>query len=137
MNGLQSILHYGSLFWALISIVLLLMAWQAGRQQQVSRHRGLMVLLTAMAWLFILSYLLRYRFPELNRPIPREYIPWFALHGTAALLPLMGASCLVFARLKLSAQHHFNRYHRNYAFVLVPLWFFTHFGGLFNLWLLA
>lgn len=90
-----------------------------------------------MAWLFIVSYLLRYRFPELNRDIPREYILWFAAHGTIALLPLIGASILVFARLRLSATQHFNRYHRQYARILVLLWLFTHFGGLFNLWLMG
>ncbi len=137
MNGLQLTFHYGSLIWAVLSMALLLVAWQAAHQKQIARHKKLMILLTTMAWLFILSYLLRYRFPELNRPIPREYILWFALHGTVALLPLVGASCLLFARLRLSATHHFNRYHRRYALVLVPLWFFTHIGGLFNLWLLG
>jgi len=137
VSGLQLTFHYGSLFWALLSTVLLLIAWRAVRQQQVAWHKKLMILLTAMAWLFILSYLLRYRFPELNRPIPREYILWFALHGTVALLPLVGASCLLFARLRLSAAHYFNRYHRRYALTLVPLWLFTHAGGLFNLWLLG
>ncbi len=137
MNGLQLTFHYGSLIWAVLSILLLLVAWQAARQQQIACHKKLMILLTTMAWLFILSYLLRYRFPELNRPIPREYILWFALHGTVALMPLVGAGCLLFARLRLSVTHHFNRHHRRYAQILVPLWFFTHIGGLFNLWLLG
>ena len=137
MSDLQALFHYGSLFWALLSIVLLLVAWRAIRQQRVVRHKRLMILLTTMAWLFILSYLLRYRFPELNRPVPRDYILWFALHGTVALLPLVGASCLLFARLKLSVGHHFNRYHRYYGLLLLPLWLFTHFGGLFNLSLSA
>lgn len=137
MNSYQQMFHYGSLFWALLSMLLLCWAWYAIRHHQVQYHKRLMLLLSAMAWLFMLSYLLRYSFPELNRPVPREHILWFALHGTVALVPLLGASCLLFARMRLATAHHLNRQHKRYGLLILATWFFTHMGGVYNLWLLG
>ncbi len=72
--------------------------------------------------------------------IPPEYVPWIALHGTIGLIPLFGATALVWARLRekrssLRGRSHLNRHHRAYGRFFVVLWFFTHAGGAVNFWL--
>ena len=97
-----------------------------------------MVILTAGAWLFILSYLLRYFIPGYTSPaIPRHLIPWFALHGTVGLLPLFGATALVHARLKNQEKGFLNRRHKRLGRITASLWCFTHLGGIVNFWLLV
>ncbi len=131
-----------SFIWGLIALGLLLVAWQAARQGKIGRHRLLMGILTAAAWLFIAVYSLRYRYPEYIPQIPEEYIPWMAVHGTIALIPLFGATALLWARLKerrrppQQQRGHLNRHHRVYGRIILALWCFTHLGGIANFWLL-
>ena len=128
-----------ALVWAIVAFGLLIVAWRAARERNIRRHRLIMIISTVAAWLFIAGYLLRYKFADSIPNIPPEYIPWFAIHGTVAMFPLIGATCLVWARLRErrnpSYQSHFNRYHKHYGRVLILLWCFTHLGGIFNFWL--
>ena len=95
-----------------------------------------MIFLTAGAWLFISSYLLRYSMPGYAPiEIPREYIPWIAFHGTVGLIPLFGSALLVWARVRGRSASHLNRHHRCYGRFLVPVWGFSHLGGILNFWL--
>jgi len=139
MNYSQLFLLTG-VIWAVIAFGLLIIAWHAAATGNIRRHRLIMLFSTAAAWLFIIGYLFQYRYPNSTPSIPPEYIPWLALHGTVALLPLLGAPFLVWARLreklKPAGHYHFNRHHRLYGRVLIPLWCFTHLGGIMNFWLL-
>lgn len=125
--------------WAVIALGLLVWSWMAIRRGDVSRHRSLMILLTAAAWLFMLLYLLRYRIPDMVPHVPAEYIPWIAFHGTVALFPLIGASVLVWARWREKRhpgqEGHLKRNHKYYGRVLILLWAFTHLGGIVNAFL--
>ncbi len=137
--------NYGDVFlyvgasWAFVALGLLGVAWCAAAQGNIQRHKRLMIFLTLMAWVFIATYLLRYRIPGAIPEISPQYIPWIAFHGTVALIPLLGATCLVFARLlqrsKLEKEGHLNRHHRYYGRVFMLLWGFTHLGGIVNFWL--
>lgn len=136
-------MNYGKLFlyislaWGIISLFLLLIAWRKAAIGNVAGHRTLMLILTAGAWLFISSYLLRYFIPGYTAPtIPRHLIPWFALHGTVGLIPLFGATALACARLRSSEVSFLNRHHRRLGRITATLWCFTHLGGIVNFWLL-
>ncbi|MBA1330301.1 hypothetical protein QQ73_03665 [Candidatus Endoriftia persephone str. Guaymas] len=135
MPSYQTLFTYFSLSWALIAIALLLIAWRAVRAGKIRLHRNLMMTVTAGAWLFVALYLLRYRYPELKAEVPPEYVGWIAFHGSVALLPLIGAALLIAARLLAGPDSHFNRHHRRYGRLLIPLWLFTHLGGLVNIYL--
>ncbi|MCP4043180.1 MAG: DUF420 domain-containing protein [Gammaproteobacteria bacterium] len=140
--------NYSSLFlnisfiWGLFALGLLLVAWQAARLGKIGHHRLLMGFLTVAAWLFVAAYSLRYRYPGYVPEIPEEYIPWMAIHGTIALIPLFGATALLWARIKERhspaqlQRGHLNRHHRLYGRIIVGLWCFTHLGGIANSWLL-
>jgi len=123
----------------MLALGLLATAWRAARKGKRRLHRNIMLLLTAAAWVFLLIYLARYRYPELVPVIPKAYIPWIALHGTVALFPLIGATLLVFNRLREQhtpeKNHHLNRHHAIYGRILIFLWCFTHLGGLVNAYL--
>ncbi len=129
-----------SLIWGVTAFVLLVVAWRAVARGNVRLHRSIMLLLTMGAWVFILSYMLRYAFPDdISMHIPPEYIPWIAFHGTVALFPLVGASVLLWARLTGSTttplRGHLNRRHKTYGRITASLWLFTHAGGIFNVFL--
>jgi len=129
------------LIWAVLSLPLLFIAWWSAARGNTATHRGLMIFLTLAAWVFIISYLMQYRSPGEITPVPPEYVPWVAIHGTVGLLPLIGASILVWARL-FQRRHpdsrlHLNRRHRIYGRVVIALWAFTHLGGIVNYWLFA
>jgi uncharacterized membrane protein YozB (DUF420 family) len=136
MNSYAQIFRDVGLVWAIVSIVLLMVAWHAARRGDVMRHRLLMLVSLAGSWLFVVGYLLRYRLPQTTPNIPAEYIPWIALHGTLGIVLIVGASCLVVARIRGQGNPgyvgHFNRHHRTYGRLLVPLWCFTHGGGIVN-----
>jgi uncharacterized membrane protein YozB (DUF420 family) len=138
MNFSQLFLVIG-VVWATIGFFLLIVAWHAAASGNIRRHRFIMILSAVAAWLFIIGYLLRYRYGESIPQLPPEYIPWFALHGTVALFPFFGATFLVWGRLrerhKPAGQYHINRQHRKYGRVLIVLWCFTHLGGVVNFWL--
>ncbi len=139
MNYSQLFLYFGFI-WGIIAFCLLVFAWRSAVKGNTRRHRLLMMVLTVAAWLFIAAYLLRYRYPESIPDVPPELIPWLAFHGTVALIPLFGASILVWARLTGDRvpenPRHLNRYHRIYGRVIIMLWCFTHIGGIANFWLI-
>lgn len=128
-------------FWGITAFMLLIAAWRAAAVRNTRLHRPLMVFLTVGAWAFISTYLLRYSYPdEFSLNVPSHLVPWIAVHGTIALLPLFGATLLVWARFSGSGEtggisFHFNRHHRFYGRVIAALWLFTHAGGIFNFWL--
>jgi uncharacterized membrane protein YozB (DUF420 family) len=139
MNYSQLFSYFG-FTWGIIAFCLLIFAWRSAVKGNTRRHRLLMIVLTGGAWLFIAAYLLRYRYPESIPDVPPELIPWLAFHGTVALIPLFGASSLVWARLTgdrvPEKSRHLNRYHRIYGRVIIILWCFTHIGGIANFWLI-
>ncbi len=140
MNDSSTLFLDVSLAWGLIAFGWLIGAWWAARRGDTPSHRLSMILLTAGAWLFIAVYLLHYRYGQQAPRIPPEYIPWIALHGTIGLVPLFGATGLVWARLREKRSSprrpgHLNRYHKAYGRVFVVLWCFTHAGGIVNFWL--
>ncbi len=135
MSNYGDVFLYVGLAWAFVGLGLLLLAWFTVTQGNIQLHRRLMVLLTIMAWTFIAAYLFRYNTPGAIPKISPQYIPWIAIHGTIALIPLFGATFLILARLTLRKEHHFNRHHRYYGRAFVLLWCFTHLGGIVNFWL--
>ncbi len=135
MSNFGEVFLYVGLVWAFIALGLLLLAWHAVTQGNIQLHKRLMVFLTIMAWTFIATYLLRYYIPGANPKISPQYIPWIAFHGTIALIPLFGATCLILVRLISRKEHYFNRHHLYYGRVFVLLWCFTHLGGIVNFWL--
>jgi len=141
MNSYAQVFRDVGLAWAIISIVLLIVAWHAARRGDVSRHRLLMSVSLVGSWLFVMGYLFRYSLPQASPRLPTEYIPWIALHGSLGVVLIVGASCLVVARLRArrnpSYVGHFNRHHRTYGRFLVPLWCFTHGGGVVNYFLFS
>ena len=135
MSNYGEVFLYVGLVWAFIALGLLLLAWHAVTQGNILLHKRLMVFLAVMAWAFIAAYLLRYKIPGAIPEIPPQYIPWIAIHGSIALIPLFGAPCLILARLFSRKEQHFNRYHRYYGRVFLLIWCFTHLGGIVNFWL--
>lgn len=94
-----------------------------------------MILLTVGAWIFILNYIFVQRYGGSYETFPREYIPWIAVHGSLGLVPLIGATCLVLARLMMGRNRfskHFNKHHMTYGRTFMAVWVFTHLGGIFN-----
>jgi len=140
MNTYSDIFMLTGFIWAIIATGLLIVAWRAARCGNIVRHRLIMLISTLAAWIFIIGYVLRYRFADSIPQIPPEYIPWFALHGTVAMIPFLGATCLVWARFRgrrnPSCNSHFNQNHARYGRVLIPLWCFTHLGGIANFWIM-
>ncbi len=135
--------EYGRLFldltlaWGVLSLLLLIIAWRKAAKRNIADHKMLMIMLTVGSWLFVFSYLLHYIIPGLSLPaIPRRLVPWFAIHGTVALIPLFGATALVYARIKGSKDAFLNRHHRLLGRIAAGLWCFTHLGGMVNIWLL-
>ncbi len=127
--------------WATLSLVLLFIAWRSAVRGNTTLHRSMMIFLTLAAWVFIFSYLMQYRSPGEVSRVPPEYVPWVAIHGTVGLVPLIGATVLVWARLfqrrNPDSRLHLNRRHGIYGRVLIVLWAFTHLGGIVNYWLFA
>ncbi len=124
-----------STVWAVVALVLLIVAWRLARAGRMILHRNIMILLTVGAWLFILYYLFGQRYGGDIGSFPREYVPWIAVHGSLGLVPLIGATCLVAGRLMKDRNRvasHFNRHHKAYGSSFVWVWFFTHLGGIFN-----
>ncbi|MBE9552577.1 MAG: DUF420 domain-containing protein [Proteobacteria bacterium] len=131
----MSMFQIVSTSWAVIALVLLIVAWRLARAGRTVPHRNIMILLTVGAWVFVLNYIFVQRYGGEHGSFPREYVPWMALHGSLGLVPLIGATCLVLGRLmagrnRLSA--HFNRHHKLYGRTFIVVWVFTHLGGIFN-----
>jgi uncharacterized membrane protein YozB (DUF420 family) len=96
-----------------------------------------MVLLVLGAWGFLAAYLSKYsRHNGASSQLPSYLVLWLAAHGTVALVPLFGATMLVWARLTgeraTGIRLHLNNNHRSYGRVLAGLWLFTNAGGIFN-----
>ncbi len=124
-----------STVWAVIALVLLIVAWRLARVGRIVLHRNIMILLTVGAWVFILNYIFVQRYGGELWSFPREYIPWMALHGTLGLVLLIGATCLVVGRLMTGRNKfstHFNQHHKAYGRTIIVVWVFTHLGGIFN-----
>ncbi len=131
----MSMFHIISTAWAVIALVLLIVAWQLARVGRIEMHRNIMILLTAGAWVFIVNYIFVQRYGEDAAPFPSVYIPWMALHGSLGLIPFIGATCLVVGRLmagRSKLSNHFNQHHKAYGCTFIVIWVFTHLGGLFN-----
>ena len=121
--------------WAVITLVLLIVAWWLIRVGRIALHRNIMILLTVGAWIFIINYIFVQRYGGELGSFPSEYVPWMALHGSLGLVPLIGATCLVVGRLMTGRNKfstHFNQHHKAYGRTFIVVWFFTHLGGLFN-----
>ena len=142
MNLYTKIFFYGGFVWAVLSTALLFVAWWCIRHGQVARHKVIMILLTIGGWLFVFSYVLRYRMPDFVQiEVPRHLIPWLAFHGMLGLVPLFGASFLIWSRLtggiyETGVRAHLNRHHRKYGTTFLIIWVFTHIGGLANFFIL-
>ena len=121
--------------WAVTALVLLIVAWWSVRDGRIILHRNIMILLTAGAWIFIVNYIFVQRYGGGLGQFPSEYIPWVALHGSLGLIPLLGATCLVVARLMTGRNkfsRYFNQHHKRYGRAFIIVWVFSHLGGIFN-----
>ncbi len=121
--------------WAVIALVLLIVAWRLARAGRIVPHRNIMILLTAGAWIFIINYIFVQRYGGEPGSFPIEYVPWMALHGSLGLVPLIGATCLVVGRLMMGRNGfsaHLNHHHKAYGRTFIAVWVFTHLGGIFN-----
>ena len=121
--------------WAVIALVLLIVAWRQARVGKIALHRNIMILLTAGAWIFVINYMFAQRYGGELEPFPSEYIPWIAFHGSLGLVPFIGATCLIVGRLMKGRNRfsaHFNQHHQAYGRTFIVVWFFTHLGGIFN-----
>jgi uncharacterized membrane protein YozB (DUF420 family) len=124
--------------WGAASFVLLVVAWRAAAGRNIRLHRPLMILLVLGAWGFLAAYLSKYsRDHGASSELPSYLILWLAAHGTVALVPLFGATMLVWARLTgakstTGIRFHLNTNHRTYGRVMAGLWLFTNAGGIFN-----
>lgn len=132
--------------WGVIAVILLLYSWTCARGGNHILHRQLMVFLTIAALIFIAGYFLtEYVFATEPMSIPDKLIPWVALHGTLALVPLVAGPVILWSRLyELQGDgligrfhRHLNDRHRIYGQILVCFWIFTHLGGIANLVLLG
>jgi uncharacterized membrane protein YozB (DUF420 family) len=125
--------------WAIISFTLLVLAWRMAVAKKIRLHRNLMIVLTTGAWIFIANYLFLRPYSGEALTVPREYIIWMAFHGTAGLIPLIGATCLVVSRIRRRGsrpESYLNRQHKFFGRVIIALWLFSHLGGIFNAFLL-
>lgn len=96
--------------WAVIALVLLIVAWWMVRVGRIMLHRNIMILLTAGAWTFVINYIFVQRYSGDLGSFPSEYVPWMALHGSLGLVPLIGATCLVVSQIDVEpeqVQHPF------------------------------
>lgn len=129
--------------WGITALTLLMVAWWRARQGDRKRHRLLMIFLTIGAWLFVLSYLLRYYIPGSAPPaIPRHLISWFAIHGTMGMFSLISVTLVVWSRVSqgrrlCNIHQHLNSHHTLYGRILIGIWALTHVGGIANYWLLS
>ena len=128
--------------WGVIAMTLLLTAWWCAYQRCCKWHRRLMIFLTIGAWLFLLSYMIRYYTPGNTPPaIPTHLSLWFAIHGTMGMFSLISVTLVVWSRVSRgqwsrNLHQHFNRHHILYGRILVVVWTLTHMGGIANYWLL-
>ena len=61
-------------------------------------HKWMMYTMVGGGWLFVLLYFAGYYFRSEPVNVPRSLVPWFAVHGTLALVALLGATLLLTTR---------------------------------------
>ncbi len=127
--------------WALSAILLIIYAWVIARREKESLHKAVMLFLVAGGWTFLLFYLIgsRYDRPHIEE-LTSGLLAWVIIHGTAALLALLGATVLAVARLITDDEApgllgSINRRHKVLGSVTALLWMLTHAGGLINLYI--
>jgi uncharacterized membrane protein YozB (DUF420 family) len=129
------------IIWANIALILLAVSWwSAYTRRKLLTHRRIMILLTVVAWLFICGYLLQFVIPSVEPlPVAGHLVPWFVFHAVVACIPLFGAPLLLWARLSPDrldgVRGYLNRHHVTCGRILIPLWAFTHLGGIINFFL--
>ncbi|HLC17416.1 MAG TPA: DUF420 domain-containing protein [Thermodesulfobacteriota bacterium] len=134
-------------FWGVASCLLLIAAWLAiylDKERYERLHRKVMIVMVAGGWAFVVFYLSGIFLRTAPMTVAAGIVPWIAAHGTIALLTLTGATLLLWARLTdrgagdtVSIRAHLNRRHTLYGRVITPLWFFSHVGGVVNLYLVG
>lgn len=126
------------MIWGVFALTLLILAWRFAVRGNILRHKQIMIFLTIGAWLFVGNYLINYRAGNIPH-VPPELMVWLGIHGTVAMVPIIGAIVLILARLWAHRRtrniEHINHYHRIYGRLLVVLWVFTHVGGFVNYYL--
>ncbi len=139
MSFTELSMNFG-LGWSLLSIVFLLLAWYDATQSNTSRHRTIMIFMVLGSWLFVISYLLRYLIPGEMPSLPDPLmLTWLTVHGSIALIPSIGGPLMIWARYQKrdsSLAQRINQQHRKIGRIIIPVWLFTHLGGITNYWLL-
>lgn len=140
MNYTEISMTYG-FYWSCLGLGLLLIAWYHAAKGSKMVHRLLMILMIVGSWVFVVSYLLRYVIPGEMPQLPEPLmVAWLAFHGSLALIPLVGGTLMAWARMHkgnapLAAK--FNQNHQRYGRIFIPIWLFTHLGGIANYYILS
>ncbi|VAW85798.1 hypothetical protein MNBD_GAMMA18-829 [hydrothermal vent metagenome] len=139
MTFTQLSVNFG-LLWSILAIGLLLLAWRDAVNGRTQRHRIIMILMVVGSWTFVISYLLRYLIPGEMPQLPDPLmLTWLTIHGSIALIPLVGSTLMLWARFHKGDSplaQRINQKHRRMGRIFIPLWLFTHAGGIANYGLL-
>ncbi len=140
MSFTELSMNFG-LGWSVLSIVFLLLAWYDATHSNSSRHRTIMIFMVLGSWLFVISYLLRYLIPGEMPSLPDPLmLTWLTVHGSIALIPSIGGPLMIWARYQKGGSplaQRINQSHRKIGRIIIPVWLFTHMGGIANYWLLS
>ncbi len=140
MSFTELSMNFG-LGWSVLSIGFLLLAWYDATQSNSSRHRTIMIFMVLGSWLFVISYLLRYLIPGEMPSLPDPLmLTWLTVHGSIALIPSIGGPLMIWARYQKGGSplaQRINQSHRKIGRIIIPIWLFTHMGGITNYWLLS
>ena len=128
--------------WALSAILLIVYAWIAARKEKKLLHKWVMLFLVAGGWLFLIFYLICsvYDKPPVDE-LGVWLTVWVMIHGTVALMALIGATVLAVARLITDDEAEegllgrINSRHKVFGSIIAVLWMLTHIGGLINLYI--
>jgi uncharacterized membrane protein YozB (DUF420 family) len=132
-------------WWAVLAIVAMVAAVVAIRRNNTTLHRRLLLFLVLGGWAFTSFYILGYRGDmALRAHYSESFNLWLRVHGTIAVLTLLGATLLVWARYVGARKGPlfflrgvFNSNHRVIGRVTALFWLFTHLGGLYNVMIMA
>lgn len=124
-------------------IASVLLVWK-DKERFEQCHKWMMYTMVVGGWLFVLLYFAGYYLRSAPVNMPRSLVPWFAVHGTLALVALLGATLLLTTRdtgdrdlpSGTGLVARLNNRHRLYGSIIAILWLFTHIGGIVNLYLL-
>lgn len=126
--------------WALVALLLLWLSWRAARRRDVRIHRRYMLIIVAVAWVFVELWLMGFRYPQLIPAVPEGMAVWMLLSNLLIITSLAGATLLLLARWRRSRPTellgHFNTCHRAYGKVFMLLWCVGYSGKLLNTLLL-